>query len=57
MRSKEDAKMTQKAILLTGRKFCSHCQTFKVLTGGKTKKITSGSRWLCGTCMERKHKQ
>ena len=57
LRSKDDAKMTQTAILLTGRKFCSHCQTFKVLAGGKTKKVTNGSRWLCASCIERKHKQ
>ena len=54
LRSKEDAKMTQTAILLTGRKFCSHCQSFKLADQGKNKRVSNGKRWMCAQCSERK---
>jgi RNase P subunit RPR2 len=56
MRDKQVTKLTQTAILLTKRKFCSHCQSFKLLDGGANKRVANGSRWICAGCIERKRK-
>ena len=54
VRSKEVTKLTQTAILLTKRKFCSHCQSYKLLEGGMEKRTKANKRWMCAGCVERK---
>ena len=57
VRDKAVTKLTQTAILLTKRKFCSHCQSFKPEDGGKNKRVSNGKRWMCSACLDRKNKQ
>jgi len=42
---------TAKAVEITGRQFCSHCQTYKPLEGGAWKTTANGRRrWRCKGC-------
>ena len=56
MRDKAVTKLTQTAILLTKRKFCSHCQSFKLADQGKDKRVSNGKRWMCAQCFDRRNK-
>ena len=48
-------KVGQVAALLTGRRWCSHCQGQRPEQGGKWKVSANGmnKRWKCAACVER----
>ena len=62
MGNKTSAKAHQLAVLLTGRRFCSHCQLERQAEGGLWRSKPGGGsrRWKCGHCLqaakERAHK-
>lgn len=35
------------------KKYCSACQAFKSLEGGKMKQTRTGQRWVCLNCSHR----
>jgi hypothetical protein len=55
MGNRMSVKANQVAAILTGRRFCSHCQGQRVTEGGKWKVSPNGMnrRWKCAACVER----
>jgi len=46
---------TKRAIEITQRQHCSHCNTYKPLTGGRYKPTANGRRrWVCAGCQTKK---